>query len=142
MANNPVIVKLKVATDDYREQTGLTEADLVIAANALFILDEDTGSYRELTNYDLAWPTADSVVGIGTLAVTTSAAQASTGLGCKSVMFRADSDNTVDVLMGDVTTQSFPLQPGESITVSISNVSPFYFKTASGTADLHWMAVN
>lgn len=142
MANNPVLPKLKVATDDYREQAGRMVGDETMPPVIIQVWDDDLADYRDLNSVDLADNPASSVETPISMTVTTTATQASTGLACMSVLFRADPDNTQTIYCGNNNAQTFPLLPGESFAVRISNLSPFFFKTSTSTATLHVLPVS
>lgn len=50
------------------------------------------------------------------------------------IIIQADPDNSVDVLIGNATTQCWKLQPGDTVTWPIKNPALIYAKTASSTA--------
>lgn len=76
---------------------------------------------------------------VANVSVTTTAAAVGSSAACRSVIVKAAPANTVPVLVGDSTTQAFPLAAGESVTIPTTNVNTVYAKTASGTATLHVM---
>lgn len=76
---------------------------------------------------------------VANYSVTTTAAAVGGSLACRSVIVKAATANTVPVLVGDSTTQAFPLAAGEFVVIPTTNVNTVYAKTASGTATLHIM---
>jgi hypothetical protein len=76
----------------------------------------------------------------GQLTATTAAAN----LGnhpCSSVAVQNDPGSSVNLLVGDATSQPFALQAGQSITIPCANTSQVYVKSASATATVNWIAV-
>lgn len=70
---------------------------------------------------------------------TTAAQVTTTDVIATSVLIQADPDNTDDIFLGNATSQSVQLQPGQSIAVQINNVNKLYAKSASGTQRAnHW----
>lgn len=78
-----------------------------------------------------------SFAAVANVSVTTTAAAVAGSAACRSVIVKAASTNTVDVLVGDATTQAFPLSAGQFVTVPTTNINTVYVKTASGTATAH-----
>lgn len=80
--------------------------------------------------------------GDGTQSATTTAAGLNNGtpLSCTEVLVQNDPDNTVDVFVGNSTSQSVQLRPGESYATLANDVSKVYVKAASGTATVNWQA--
>ena len=72
--------------------------------------------------------------------VDTTAAQVTANQSCREVLLQADSENTVDVLVGNNSEQNFKLYPGFGIVISLNNVNLLYVKTASSTATVNWIA--
>lgn len=80
-----------------------------------------------------------SFAAVANYSVTTTAAAVGGSAACRSVIVKAATANTVAVLVGDATTQAYPLAAGEFVVIPTSNVNTVYAKTASGTATLHVM---
>jgi hypothetical protein len=72
---------------------------------------------------------------VGTIAAAIGGSQA-----CREVLVQADVNNTVDVYIGNDTTQSICLKPGVALTIPTDNVNKIYCKTNSGTATINWLA--
>jgi len=54
-----------------------------------------------------------------------------------AITILADSANTDDILIGNNTSQTFPLSPGSSLTLRKCSLSKIYAIAASGTQTLH-----
>lgn len=106
------------------QKTGANSLAVVVASDqsALTTSNQNNASFGAIANYS----------------VTTTAAAVGSG-ACRSVIVKAAPTNTVAVLVGDATTQAFPLAAGEFIVIPTTNVNTIYAKTASGTATLHIM---
>lgn len=76
----------------------------------------------------------------GTLAATTSAAALAASTPVEEVVVVNDPDNSVDILVGNSSSQSNKLGPGDSATVVIDDLNKIYIKTASGTATVTYLA--
>lgn len=78
----------------------------------------------------------------GTQSATTTAAplNGGTSIVCQEVLVQNDPDNAVDVFVGNATSQSVQLRPGETYTALVNNVSKVYVKSASSTATVNWQA--
>ena len=76
----------------------------------------------------------------GTLVATTTAAPLSTTTNAiQDVLIQNDPVNTVNVLVGNATTQNIKLVPGASASIEIDNVTKIFVKTESGTATVNYM---
>lgn len=85
---------------------------------------------------------AYSKFGNGEVTVTTTAAPINTSYTVySSVSLQNDMANTVDIFIGDQTSQTFRLVPGQSVTIPIDYLKKIYVKTASGTAKLTYITV-
>lgn len=80
----------------------------------------------------------------GTKSLTTTAAAAlSASQACKQVLVQNLPANTVDVLIGDSSSQTIRLRPGDSIVLPVSNVNLIYGANASSTTQsVAWLSVN
>ena len=73
---------------------------------------------------------------------TTTAAALSAGQDCRSVAVQNDPNNLVDVLVGDAASQVWQLVPGDSVVLSVTNVSMVYAKNVSSTTQsVNWLAI-
>ena len=73
---------------------------------------------------------------------TTTAAALSDGQDCRSVAVQNDPNNLVDVLVGDADSQTWELVPGDSVVLSVTNVSMVYAKNVSSTTQsVNWLAI-
>lgn len=73
---------------------------------------------------------------------TTAAAALSAGQDCRSVAVQNDPNNLVDVLVGDADSQVWQLVPGDSVVLSVTNVSMVYAKNVSSTTQsVNWLAI-
>lgn len=79
------------------------------------------------------------VIVTGTQASTTTAAALTTTQASSEVLVQNDPDNTVDILIGDATSQVIQLAPGQSITIPINDPSEIQVKTVSGTATTNFI---
>lgn len=75
----------------------------------------------------------------GSNSLTTTAESLATGAALM-VVIQADPDNTVDVMLGDATSQPVQLTPGQSATIIGTALSDIYVKAASGTATVNYWA--
>ena len=84
-----------------------------------------------------------SRVKAGTKELTTTAAAAlSAGQDCRSVAIQNDPNNLVDVLVGVADSQVWQLVPGDSVVLSVTNVSMVYAKNVSSTTQsVNWLAI-
>lgn len=58
---------------------------------------------------------------------------------CVGVLLQSDPDNTDDILIGNVDSQSMQLTPGQSFSLTVENTSIIYAKSVSGTPDLNYL---
>lgn len=72
---------------------------------------------------------------------TTSAAALATNAS-KTVWVQADPTNTVNTLIGNASSQSTVLQPGDTLQLTISNTNLIYCKAASGTVNINFGGTN
>lgn len=70
--------------------------------------------------------------------VTTVAATLAASTACNWVVIQADPDNTADVFVGNSTSQSIQLVPGQSVTLPVTNLATVYVKSASGTMRVNY----
>lgn len=77
----------------------------------------------------------------GTLALTTTASAALGDQACSEVLVQNPSTNAVDVLVGDATTRSIRLRPGEGVSIPCTNVSQVTAANASSaTQTIGWVS--
>jgi len=78
----------------------------------------------------------------GTQTATTTAAALNSGTSrsCSSVLVQNDPDSTQDVFVGNDSSQSVQLVPGQAEVIPVDNVNKVFVKTASGTATVNWHA--
>ena len=62
------------------------------------------------------------------------ALNSATSIPCSYVLVQADPDNTIDILIGNATTQSIQLVPGQSVGIWIDDVNKVYRTAASATS--------
>jgi hypothetical protein len=78
-------------------------------------------------------------VNSGTKATSTTAAQLGTQ-PCRGVQVH-NNDGSINVLIGNSSSQSFTLGPGQATgRISVSNVNQIYVKSASGTPTVSWLS--
>lgn len=82
---------------------------------------------------------ASSTVTAGTKTATTTPAALAVSAEISEVVLQSDPDNTVDILVGDVSAQTFQLAPGDSITVAIDDPSKLYVVSVSSTAVVNYL---
>jgi len=75
----------------------------------------------------------------GSVTATTSAT-ALPDQACAQVLIQNDPDSTVSVLIGNSTLQPIELVPGDSVTLNVVNLNVIYYKSASGTATVNYLA--
>lgn len=74
---------------------------------------------------------------------TTTASQIAASQACKSLMLQNDPDNSVDMLVGDASSQTIQLRPGDAVTLPVSNANLVYAKNVSSTTQsINWLAVS
>jgi hypothetical protein len=72
----------------------------------------------------------------------TGVAQALTDVNCASVLLQADPDNTVNILIGDSSSQTIELSPGGSLSLQIENASLLYaIRDAAGSPVLNYLVL-
>lgn len=77
----------------------------------------------------------------GTATASSTAAQLTTSpSSCASIIVQADVDNTVDLYIGNATTQALRLLAGQVMTLGINNPAAVYISTLSSTAKARWLA--
>ena len=59
---------------------------------------------------------------------------------CSQVLIQNDPDNTVNLLLGNATLQPIDLVPGATVTLNVQNLNVIYYKAASATATLNYLA--
>lgn len=75
----------------------------------------------------------------GTKALTTVAAAIAASQAVREVLIQNDPDNTIDIFVGNATSQSIQLKPGQSIVIPVSNLATVFAKSASGTPTLNYL---
>ena len=96
----------------------------------------------EVTQALLAALIPSTVLYVNDLAVTTTAQPISATQICRELVVMNDKNSATDVLIGNATTQTFPLAPGVAIPIPCTNLALLYAKVATGTATLHFFARN
>lgn len=81
-----------------------------------------------------------SIIHAGEVEVETTAEPISATLKIKEVVLQADEENSTFVLIGNETLQPIRLAPGQSITISLSDLSLLHAATEIGVARLNWLA--
>ncbi len=77
----------------------------------------------------------------GSETLSTTAAQMPAQTGTEILIQNAPS-NTVNISIGSATSQSIVLVPGQSMTLSLSNLNLLYAVAASGTPALNWVVIS
>ena len=83
------------------------------------------------------------VSGDNPVAGTLNAINSAAALGsraCAAVLVQNDSGSANNLLIGNSTNQYFSLKADQACTISYSNFSKVYAKTAAGTATANWIA--
>lgn len=87
----------------------------------------------------LAWQSGASHAQINVGSVTASATPAALpSQACSQVELQNDPDSTQYIAVGNSSAQYRKLAPGESVSFNVTNQSVLWYKTASGTATLHY----
>ena len=60
----------------------------------------------------------------------------------REVLIMNDPDNTVDILVGDVTAQTIQLVPGQAIAIPTTNLANVYIVSVSGTPTVSYLGRN
>lgn len=76
----------------------------------------------------------------GTSTLSTSAAAIGSSQACTAVLVQSDPTNTVDMVMGNASTQPIRLVPGQTILIPVTNINLVYAKSISSTPTLNWLA--
>lgn len=76
----------------------------------------------------------------GTKTATTTAAELATTHSISRVLVQNDPASTVNVLVGNATSQSIKLVPGASMEIEIDDISKVFVKSASATATINYIA--
>lgn len=87
------------------------------------------------------YPYAGTTLIDGTKSVTSSATALATSTTVSGVEIMAASGNTQNILVGNSTSQSRVLVPGESIYLGVHNLSIVYVRSVSGTQSCTYLAV-
>lgn len=80
-----------------------------------------------------------NVLVAGTKSQDTNAAALGSG-SCSSVLIQNDHASTVNLLVGDASSQPIKIQPGENITIACGNLALVYCKAASDTVTVNHIA--
>lgn len=85
-------------------------------------------------------PIGSNTVVAGTAALTTVAAPISaTTIPVRELLIQCDVANLVDCYLGNATTQTVHLAPGQSLSIPVANLQLLYSRTASSTATLNYL---
>lgn len=78
----------------------------------------------------------------GTFTATTTAAALNSGttIHCTEVLVQNDPGSAVNIKVGNATSQSVVLTPGQSYSISVKDVSLVFVKSASATPTVNWSA--
>lgn len=123
----------------YRGAVGL----LVAASGGPSLVPGDGTNGLKVQQTASVLPAGGTLVA-GTKSLTTTAAAAlAASQACKMVMVQNDPDNTVNVLVGDSSSQTIKLLPGDwSPWLPVSNVNLVYAKNVSSTTQsVNWLAI-
>lgn len=82
---------------------------------------------------------ATAVLTAGTNALSTTAEALRASLVAWECLVQNDPDNTVDILVGDATSQTIQLAPGQAITLPIQNAATIYLKSVSATPTANYL---
>lgn len=113
-----------------------TDGTLTISARGTAAPDNGGGATSELQAY------AASATLYAQTTSRTGAAAISNSQPCVEVLVQADPDNTVDLFVGNDSTQPIQLKPGAGISITVDNVSKIFARSADGTtsAVINWIA--
>lgn len=75
----------------------------------------------------------------GTNGLTTSAEVLAATDEVNECLIQNDPDNTVDILIGDSSSQVIQLQPGQSIVIPIQDPNTIWLKSVSGTPTANFL---
>jgi hypothetical protein len=76
----------------------------------------------------------------GSLTATTTASAIAGSQAITKVLIRSDPSNAVNVLCGNATTQNTILEPGDGLSLEITNLNLLFCKSASATASVSYIA--
>lgn len=82
---------------------------------------------------------ASAALYAGTLATSTIAAAIASSQAVSEVLVQNDPDNTVDLFIGNASAQPIQLKPGDSLSLSVTNLAIVFAKAASGTPTLNYL---
>lgn len=103
------------------------------------LTDNGDGTFSEATVSSLSDDVSTTLYA-GTVALTSGSAVAiAASQAVSEVIVQNDPDNTVDILIGNASSQPIQLKPGQSMTIPISNLSSVYAKSVSGTPTLSYL---
>jgi hypothetical protein len=79
----------------------------------------------------------------GTLTATSTPAPLNGGqaLLCQAVLVQNDPGSAVNIRVGNASSQSVALRPGEEEVIPVNDVQEIYVKTDSGSARVNWHSV-
>lgn len=69
----------------------------------------------------------------------TAVAVSTTEKNAREFLIQSDTANTTNVLVGNADGQFVVLEPGQSISIPIFNLSNIYVKMVSGTGVVNWL---
>lgn len=76
----------------------------------------------------------------GTHAATTTAAPLAATQAISKVLVQNDPASTVNLLVGNATSQSMKVVPGANIEIEVNDLAKVFVKTSSGTATANYLA--
>ncbi|SFE43707.1 hypothetical protein SAMN04487969_102511 [Paenibacillus algorifonticola] len=129
-----------VSTDQYMQKaattTGLDTNARVLGSfggNAVPIRADEFGNL-----FITAAPSATLLDGAKSQGTTAAALASSTAI--KTVLVQSDPGNTVNILVGNATSQSIVLVPGASEKIEVDDLAKVFVKAATGTATVNYHA--
>ena len=84
--------------------------------------------------------TGSNVLYDGTKSIGSTAEELGSDQDVLELMIQADPDNTEDIFVGNATSQSVKLKPGQSYEMSMANLNLVYVKADSGTQTVNYHA--
>ena len=82
---------------------------------------------------------ASDILYDGTKTLSTTGAALAASQAVREVIVQNDPDNTIDVFIGNSTSQSIQLKPGQSVVIPVSNLATVFAKSASGTPVINYL---
>ncbi len=131
--------KVRARVSDYvaGSVTVVARATQQSASDSLFVAGGEINIVDQPINTQL---TGSNVLYDGTKSIGSTAEELGSDQDVLELMIQADPDNTEDIFVGNATSQSVKLKPGQSYEMSMANLNLVYVKADSGTQTVNYHA--